>query len=92
MATEVCSPINRKTTPGLPTSPGSHSLKNRFATNSQPSKSDSEPSQPQVTAGDKGISRPGSVRHGGTRDDSGLSAAQQHLARHRLAQLGREDR
>jgi hypothetical protein len=79
MATEVCSPINRKTTPGLPLSPGARSRREYH-----PSKSDSEPSPSQVTAGDKGIPRPGSIRRGGTRDDGGLSPGQAHLLRHRI--------
>jgi hypothetical protein len=85
----VSSPINRRPT-DLPLSPGARATQNYHPagrTDSEPSTSTS-----QVTAGDKGISRPGSIRRGGTRDDGGLSASQAHIARHRLLQLSREDR
>jgi hypothetical protein len=77
MAT-VSSPINRKPTPGLPLSPGAQATQNYHP------RAHSEPSPSQVTAGDKGIPRPGSIRRGGTRDDGNLSASEQHLVQHRL--------
>ena len=69
MPTIVSSPINRKGTEGLPTSPGAHSLRNRFA-------ADSEPSDPKVTSGDRRDKRD-------ERADGNLSPAEHHLVRHR---------
>jgi hypothetical protein len=85
MATIVSSPINRRPTSGLELSPGARATQNYHP------KADSEPSTSKVTAGDKGVPRPGSIRRGGTRDDGGLSASEHHLARHRLLQLPRDD-
>jgi hypothetical protein len=84
---EVRSPISsHKRTEGLPTSPGAHSLRNRFATDAA-----QEPAK--VTSGDLKDKRDQSAPSGPPeRSDGGLSPAQHHLARHRLLHLGREDR